>query len=86
MFKNKAQEGIDLLLGLRVKCCVQRMKFNPQKKFKTVEGLRNNTRWKYIFHNQPEDGKYIPGLCMSSKREPNKLDQEIEACVNNFGV
>jgi hypothetical protein len=82
--KNKAPEGIEHLLGLGAKYCVQRTKLDPKQIDKTMKRLRNNIRWKYIFRNQPDDGNYIPGMYINSDREPGEVDASIENCMNDI--
>ena len=55
LFKiNKAPKGIEFLLGLGDKYCVQRTKLDPELIDKMMERLTKNVRWKYIFRNEPE--------------------------------
>ena len=82
--KSKAPEGIEFLLGLGAKYCVQRTKLDPCQLDKTMTRLRNNMRWKYIFRNQPDDSDYLPELYINSKRNPDEASPEIEACMNEF--
>ena len=82
--KNKAPEGIELLLGLGAKYCVQRTKLDPRGLEKTMERLRKNLRWKYIYRNEQDDNDYIPGLYINSKRNPDEASPEIEACMDKF--
>jgi hypothetical protein len=84
MLNEYGTEGIEFLLGLGAKYCVQCTQLNPRQLDKTSEQLWNNVRWEYIFNTHLNGEKYLPGLYIDSKRIPSKARPEIEACINNF--
>ena len=84
---NKAPTGIEFLLGLGEKYCVQRTKLDPKLIDNMMERLTKNVRWKYIFRNEPDEDDettYIPGMHINSEREPGEASKGIEMCLNEF--
>ena len=79
---SKAPEGVERLLGLGSKYCVTRPELPEIRD--TMKRLRRDTRWKYIFREDPDDDDYIPSLYIRSDKDPDKASDEIEDCLNNF--
>ena len=80
---SEAPVGIECLLGLGPKFCVTKPKLPPTAK--TMERLRRDVRWKYIFRGQPDDDdNYIPELYINSETKPDAASDEIEAGLDRF--
>ena len=53
--KYEAPEGIAHLLGLGAKYCVKPMMLSMKTTGKMMESVRRNVRWRYIFHDSPDN-------------------------------